>query len=47
MPEAFADLSTPLVADACVRCGIPLFVAAEHAEQVLVAAHQIWQTERD
>jgi 4-hydroxy-4-methyl-2-oxoglutarate aldolase len=24
-----------------------LFVAAEHAEQVLVTAHQIWQTERD
>jgi regulator of RNase E activity RraA len=25
--EAFADLSTPLVADACVRCGVPLRVA--------------------
>jgi 4-hydroxy-4-methyl-2-oxoglutarate aldolase len=24
-----------------------LFVAAEHTEQVLVTAHQIWQTERD
>jgi hypothetical protein len=24
-----------------------LFVAAEHAKQVLVTAHQIWQTERD
>ena len=24
-----------------------LFVAAEHAEQVLVTAHQIWQSERD
>jgi len=24
-----------------------LFVAAERAEQVLVTAHQIWQTERD
>ena len=24
-----------------------LFVAAQHAEQVLVTAHQIWQTERD
>jgi regulator of RNase E activity RraA len=24
MLEAFADLSTPLVADACVRCGVPL-----------------------
>jgi 4-hydroxy-4-methyl-2-oxoglutarate aldolase len=24
-----------------------LFVAAEHADQVLVTAHQIWQTERD
>ena len=27
MPEAFADLSTPLVADACVRCRVPLRVA--------------------
>jgi 4-hydroxy-4-methyl-2-oxoglutarate aldolase len=27
MLEAFADLSTPLVADACVRCGVPLRVA--------------------
>ena len=25
--EAFADLSTPLVADACVRCGVPLRAA--------------------
>jgi 4-hydroxy-4-methyl-2-oxoglutarate aldolase len=25
--ETFADLSTPLVADACVRCGVPLRVA--------------------
>src|SRR3979411_1683060 len=24
MPEAFTDLSTPLVADACVRCGVAL-----------------------
>ena len=24
-----------------------LFVAAEHAGQVLATAHQIWQTERD
>ena len=24
MLEAFADLSTPLVADACLRCGVPL-----------------------
>jgi 4-hydroxy-4-methyl-2-oxoglutarate aldolase len=24
-----------------------LFVAAQHAEQVLVSAHQIWETERD
>jgi regulator of RNase E activity RraA len=100
MPDAFADLPTPLVADACVRCGVPLrgapsgiravvagqriagrllpvrhygsvdvfleafgraeagdvlvidnggalFVAAERAGQVLVTAHQIWQTERD
>ncbi len=27
MREAFADLSTPLVADACLRCGIPLRTA--------------------
>ena len=27
MLEAFAGLSTPLVADACVRCGVPLRVA--------------------
>lgn len=27
MPEIFADLSTPLVADACVRHGVPLRVA--------------------
>jgi 4-hydroxy-4-methyl-2-oxoglutarate aldolase len=25
--EAFADLSTPLVADACVRCGVALRAA--------------------
>jgi len=82
MLEAFAGLSTPLVAGACVRCGVPLraapagigavvatarsgahlassgdivfadddgvlFVGAEQAGQVLAAAHQIWQTERD
>jgi regulator of RNase E activity RraA len=27
MPEAFADLSTPLVADACLRCGVVLRTA--------------------
>jgi len=27
MLEAFAGLSTPLVADACVRCGVPLRAA--------------------
>ena len=27
MLEAFADLPTPLVADACVRCGVPLRAA--------------------
>lgn len=27
MPEAFAELSTPLVADACLRCGVPLRIA--------------------
>src|ERR1700728_1207702 len=24
MLESFADLSSPLVADACIRCGVPL-----------------------
>ena len=27
MLESFADLSTPLVADACVRCEVPLRAA--------------------
>lgn len=27
MPEAFAELSTPLVADACLRCGVALRIA--------------------
>jgi 4-hydroxy-4-methyl-2-oxoglutarate aldolase len=27
MLESFADLSSPLVADACLRCGVPLRVA--------------------
>ena len=27
MREGFADLSTPLVADACLRCGVPLRAA--------------------
>src|SRR5262245_37527017 len=27
MPEAFTDLPTPLLADACVRCGVPLRAA--------------------
>ena len=27
MLEGFADLSTPLVADACLRCGVPLRAA--------------------
>jgi regulator of RNase E activity RraA len=27
MPNAFASLPTPLVADACLRCGVPLRVA--------------------
>ena len=27
MLETFADLSTPLVADACIRSGVPLRVA--------------------
>ena len=40
MPEAFADLPTPLVADACVRCGVPLR-AADSGIRAVVAGQRI------
>jgi 4-hydroxy-4-methyl-2-oxoglutarate aldolase len=40
MLEAFADLSTPLVADACVRCGVPLR-AAPSGIRAVVAGQRI------
>jgi len=40
LPEAFADLSTPLVADACVRCGVPLR-AAPSGIRAVVAGQRI------
>ena len=40
MWEAFADLSTPLVADACVRCSVPLRAAPSGIRPV-VAGQQI------
>ena len=40
MPEAFADLSTPLVADACLRCGVPLR-AAHPGIRAVVAGKRI------
>jgi 4-hydroxy-4-methyl-2-oxoglutarate aldolase len=40
MLETSADLSTPLVADACIRCGVPLRVAPGGIGAV-VAGHQI------
>ena len=40
MPEAFADLSTPLVADACVRRGVPLR-AAPSGIRAVVAGQRI------
>jgi 4-hydroxy-4-methyl-2-oxoglutarate aldolase len=40
MPEAFADLSTPLVADACLRCGVVLRTARPGIRAV-VAGHRI------
>ena len=40
MREAFADLSTPLVADACLRCGIPLR-AAHPGIRAVVAGQRI------
>jgi 4-hydroxy-4-methyl-2-oxoglutarate aldolase len=40
MPEAFADLSTPLVADACLRCDVPLR-AAHPGIRAVVAGQRI------
>ena len=40
MPEAFADLSSPLVADACLRCGVPLR-AAHPGIRAVVAGKRI------
>ena len=40
MLEAFADLSTPLVADACLRCGVPLR-AAHSGIRPVVAGQEI------
>ena len=40
MLEAFADLSTPLVADACVRCDVPLR-AAHPGVRAVVAGQRI------
>jgi 4-hydroxy-4-methyl-2-oxoglutarate aldolase len=40
MPEAFTDLPTPLVADACMRCGVPLR-AAHPGIRAVVAGQQI------
>src|SRR5580692_10531360 len=46
MLEAFADLSTPLIADACVRCGVPLRVAHPGIRPV-VAGLLVWGLHRD
>ena len=40
MPTAFADLSTPLVADACVRTGVPLR-AAPAGIRAVVPGHRL------
>ncbi|MGC9665180.1 RraA family protein [Planosporangium sp. 12N6] len=40
MLEAFADLSTPLIADACLRCDVPLR-AAPPGVRAIVAGHRI------
>jgi 4-hydroxy-4-methyl-2-oxoglutarate aldolase len=40
MLESFNDLSSPLVADACIRCGVPLRMAPSGIAAV-VAGHQI------
>lgn len=37
--DAFADLSTPLVADACIRCGVPLRAAPPGIAPVVAGAH--------
>ena len=42
MLEAFADLSTPLVADACVRCGVPLRVAHSEIRRVVAGREGRW-----
>jgi regulator of RNase E activity RraA len=39
MSEAFADLSTPLVADACVRLGVPLRAAPPGLRAVVPGRH--------
>ena len=38
--QTFADLSTPLVADACIRLGVPLR-AAPPGIRALVAGHRL------
>src|SRR4029077_659482 len=40
VPEAFADLPTPLVADACLRCDVPLRVA-DSGIRAVVAGQRI------
>jgi regulator of RNase E activity RraA len=40
MPERFADLSTPLIADACVRLGLPLR-AAPAGIRAVVPGHRL------
>ena len=35
MSEAFADLPTPLVADACLRCDVPVRAAASGIRAVV------------
>jgi len=40
MLETFADLSTPLVADACVRCEVPLRAAPPGIRPV-VPGHRV------
>jgi 4-hydroxy-4-methyl-2-oxoglutarate aldolase len=36
--ETFADLSTPLVADACLRCGVPLRIAPSGIRAVVAGS---------
>ncbi|MEV5767685.1 hypothetical protein AB0L34_24390 [Micromonospora sp. NPDC052213] len=40
MPERFADLSTPLIADACVRLGVPRR-AAPAGIRAVVPGHRL------